>query len=109
VPGRKRFRVRMNFLTAAGFLLFTAGMSHGQENHPHILGPMPPDPVTVNRVEGPVTPASLAIWQMTSTIPEFLWRIIWASETLTTPQLRTLALDLLRIRRFQDQDSPRIG
>jgi hypothetical protein len=77
-----------------------------KNNHPHLTGPMPPDPVTVNRVAGPLTPASLAVWQLTSSPSDFLWRMLKATETLTTPQLRTLTLDLLRVRRFSDEDSP---
>ena len=98
--------LRMNFLTPAGTLLVMAGSVSAGNNHPHLLGPMPPDPVTVNRAAGPLTPASLAVWQMTSGKSNFLWRMLRATETLSTPQLRTLCLDLLRIRRFYDHDSP---
>lgn len=98
--------MRMKFQTAAAALLLTTGMVHSQESDPRLIGPMPPDPVTVNRVAGPLTPASIAVWQLTSSPSDFLWRLLQATETLTTPQLRTLALDLLRAGRFEDQDSP---
>jgi hypothetical protein len=96
----------MKIRTVTAALLLMATIVRAQETDPRLTGPMPPDPVTVNRVAGPLTPATLAVWQLTSSPSDFLWRILQASETLTTPQLRTLALDLLRVRRFEDADSP---
>lgn len=90
-------------------LLVSAGIIPAEKNHPELTGPMPPDPTKVNRVAGPLTPASLKVWQMTLETPDFIWRTLRATETLSTAQLRTLALDLLRIRRFQDEDSLQEG
>ena len=94
--------------TAQAALLLSAATASGEDrrNHPHLTGSMPPDPVTVNRVEGSVTVASLAIRQIMLPNSDFLWEMLETTEELSTPQLRTLALDLLRIRRFYDQDNP---
>lgn len=95
----------MKFLCAAAVFLVPS-LLYADGGHPLSTGPLPPDPITVGRVAGPHTAASLAMRQLTTAPATFLWELLRDTETLTTPQVRSLALDLLRVRRFYDADSP---
>lgn len=74
--------------------------------HPERLGPLPPDPLMTGRVPVPHSAASLALRQMTEPAALFIWQLLKDTESLQPAQLRTIAHELLRVRRYYDQESP---
>ena len=64
------------------------------------------DPLAANRVPGPLTVSGLALRQRIGPPALFYWELLRQLQFLTTPQVRTLALDLLRVRRCSYAISP---